>query len=52
MAKVEQERQDSFLELEDDDDLILGGAREHSDALQDSHNEDDLMLELEEFDNY
>ena len=50
MARVEQERQDNFLEFDeddDDDDLILDESSK--DILQDSHNDDDLMLELEEF---
>ena len=50
MAKVNQERKNSFLDLdEDSEDLILGDMKGNHDILQDSHDEDDLMLELEEF---
>lgn len=53
MAKVKQERQISIIEegIQEDEDSLLGEDVKEldHDILQESHNDDDLMLELEEF---
>ena len=49
MARVEEDRckDQSLLDLEEEDEEFM--LEENRDHLLDSHNEDDLMLELEEF---